>query len=51
MSEEGVVGTYSIINNMLIPCIIVNINRHAAQRRDFGGEFVEARVVLSTLGC
>jgi hypothetical protein len=44
-------ATYSTVNNMLIARVVVDVYRHAAQRGDFGGEFVEARVVLSTLVC
>jgi hypothetical protein len=43
---EWVWRTYSAVNDMLIPCIIVDVYCHAAEGRDFGGEFVEARVVL-----
>jgi hypothetical protein len=42
--REG--GTYSAINNMLIPRIIVDIYRHSAEGRHFRGEFVEAGIIL-----
>lgn len=38
--------TYSRINNMLIPRTVVDVDCDAPERRDFGGEFVEAGVVL-----
>lgn len=44
--EEGRRQTYSTINNMLIARTIIDIYRYATQRRHFGCEFIEARVVL-----
>ncbi len=43
----GEVGTYAIINHILIPRMIVDIDSHTAQRRDFGGEFGKSIVILS----
>lgn len=39
--------TYSIINNILRPSIIIYINRDSSQRRDFRGEFRQPRVILA----
>jgi hypothetical protein len=41
------VGTYAIINHILIPRMVVDIDSHTAQRRDFGGELGESIVILS----
>ena len=41
------VQTYRIVNNILRPRIIVDINCDAAQGSDFRGELREARVVLA----
>jgi hypothetical protein len=45
-----VLETYSRINDMLVACVVVDVDCDAAQRRDFGGQLVEARVVLSGSG-
>jgi len=39
-------GTYRAINDMLVARIIVDVYRYAPQRRHFGGEFIEAGIVL-----
>ena len=44
---EGAEETYSIINDILRPGIIVDINRDAPQRSYFRREFRKARVVLA----
>lgn len=38
--------TYGAVDDMLVACTVVYVYCYAAQRRDFGGEFIEARVVL-----
>ena len=38
---------YRAINNALLARIVVDVHRHAAERRDFGGQLVQARVVLA----
>jgi hypothetical protein len=38
---------YRGVDNALVARIVVNVDCDAAQGRDFGGEFVEAGVVLS----
>jgi hypothetical protein len=38
--------TYSAVDDIVIPCIVVDVYRYASQRRDFRGEFIEAGVVL-----
>ena len=38
---------YAIIYDFLAPRIVVDVDCHAAQGRDFGGEFIEAGVVLA----
>lgn len=38
--------TYGTVDDMLIPSIIVDVYRYAAQSGYLGGEFVEARIVL-----
>jgi hypothetical protein len=40
---------YSRVYNVLIARIVVNIDCDAPERGDFGGEFVEAGVVLSSI--
>jgi hypothetical protein len=40
-------GAYRIINDILRPCIIVDIYRDAPQRGDFRRELREAQVVLA----
>lgn len=40
-------STYRVVNDILGSRIVVNVDGHAAQGRDFGGELVEARVVLA----
>ena len=37
---------YAVIDGILISSIVVYVDRYAAEGRDFGGEFGEARVVL-----
>jgi hypothetical protein len=44
---EGEVCMYRRINNALVARIVVDVDCDAAEGRDFGGEFVEAGVVLS----
>lgn len=39
-------NTHCVINDILRAGIVVNVNGHAAQGRDFGGELIEAGVVL-----
>lgn len=41
--------TYGTIDDVLIARIVVDVYCYATQSGDFGGEFVEARVVLSVL--
>lgn len=41
------VSTYAVIDYILAPRIVVDVDRNAAQRGDFGGKFREAGVVLS----
>ena len=43
-------GTYTVINDLLAPRIVVDIDCYAPQGRDFGGEFIEAGVILAR-GC
>lgn len=43
----GASATYAVIDYVLASCIVVDVDRDATQRRDFGGEFREAGVVLS----
>jgi hypothetical protein len=38
---------YRRINNTLVACIVVNVDCDATEGRDFGGEVVEAVVVLA----
>lgn len=45
--KKGRPSAYSIIDDILSPRIIVNVNGDAAQGRDFSGELVQARVVLA----
>lgn len=40
---------YRAVDDLVIPCVVVDVDRDAAQGGDLGGELVEARVVLS--GC
>lgn len=40
-------STDAVINHLLTPGIVVDVDGHAAQSGDFGGEFVEGGVVLS----
>ena len=46
----GAWRAHAIINDMLVARAVVNVDRDAAQGRDFGGEGGEAGVVLSVLG-
>lgn len=43
--EEG--RRYAVLDDILAARVVVDVDRDAAQRRDFGGEFGEAGVVLS----
>lgn len=45
--EEGSWGAYAIVDDMLVSCIVVDVDRDAAEGGDFGREFGEAGVVLS----
>lgn len=47
MEERSCGGAYAIIDDMLVSCIVVDVDRDAAEGGDFGGEFGEAVVVLS----
>ena len=37
---------YAVVDGILAAGVVVDIDCHAAEGRDFGGEFGEARVVL-----
>lgn len=41
------VSAYTIINHVLVPRIIINVDRHAAQRGYFGGKFRKTAIILS----
>lgn len=45
--QEGVGDAYSRIYELLVPCIVVDVDGHAAQCRHFGRQVVQARVVLA----
>ena len=48
MQQQDLGGlAYAVVNDILAPRIIVDVDCHAAQGRDFGGEFIETRVVLA----
>lgn len=40
-------NSYCVINDILRTGIIVDVDSDASQGRDFSGEFVEARIILS----
>ncbi len=40
-------SAYTAVQDILVPRIIVDVDCDAAQGGDFGGEFIEAGVVLS----
>jgi len=44
-----VTETYGVVDNILTPGIVVDVDRDAAQGGDFGREFFEAGIVLSVL--
>lgn len=46
--REG--GRYGIIEDILVAGIVIDVDCDAAQSGDFGGEFVEAGVVLAVGG-
>ena len=46
----GAKEPYAVVNDMLVTGIIVDVYCDAAEGGDFGGELIEAGVVLSTLG-
>ena len=35
--REGEESTYGIVDDVLVPRVVVDVDRHAPQRRDFGG--------------
>lgn len=41
---------YAVVNNMLVAGIIIDVYSDAAEGGDFGGELIEAGIVLSVLG-
>ncbi len=43
----GVKGSYAVINDMLVAGIIIDVYCDAAEGGDFGGELIEAGIVLS----
>lgn len=47
--EGGRRGTYAVIDDMLVAGVVVDVYCDAAEGGDFGGELVEAGVVLSGL--
>lgn len=46
MGRRKTGGAYSAVDDMLVARVVVDVDCYAAQGRDFGREFVEARVVL-----
>lgn len=40
-------GPYAVVDDMLVPCIVVDVDCDTAEGGDFGGELGEAGVVLS----
>lgn len=38
---------YRIVDDVLGACVVVNVHRDASQRRDLGGQLLQARVVLA----
>ena len=46
MTEDVAQVTYRAVDDMLVARIIVDVYRHAPQRRYFGGEFVKTGIVL-----
>lgn len=42
----GKLQAYRVVQHPLVARVVVNVDRHAAQGRDFGGQLVQARVVL-----
>lgn len=45
-SGKGGGVAYGAVDDLLVPRVVVDVHRHAAQRGDFRCELVEARVVL-----
>ena len=44
------IRSYAVVNDILAPRIVVDIDCHTPQCGDFGGELIEARAVLSVRG-
>ena len=46
VGRRGKGEAYAVVNDILAAGVVVDIDCHATEGRDFGGEFGEARVVL-----
>lgn len=46
VGEDWDRDTYGVVQHPLVARVVVDVDRHAAQGRDFGGQLVQARVVL-----
>ena len=49
-SRERAKEPYAVVDDMLVAGIVIDVYCDAAEGGDFGGQFIEAGVVLSVLG-